>query len=248
MLPGRMLPGGRSLGGCTLSRYARRWNRARRSRPLCGPWRGGGLRRRIVAGRPAFLLGCQGNDGAGDVRHGLDDALGGGPQRLQFLGPLGWHGDREEHLAVGNENIRHEAELDDVAVEVGTGHCLQLFEDLVFRHACHCNSIPVIPWRNSRKSVKRFSDRNCVIRRCFQIVQLRRNANGHLSNETDHARPRRQLLMGSWHETPNLTHVLPRLEKFRSSAIQSCPGTGENGRTIIDSGQALSTLARKIVV
>ncbi|PSH67447.1 hypothetical protein CU103_03635 [Phyllobacterium sophorae] len=61
-------------------------------------------------------------------------------------------------------------------------------------------------------------------------------------------RPRRQLLMGSWHETPSLTHVLPRLEKFRSSAIQSCPGTGENGRTIIDSGQALSTLARKIVV
>ena len=136
------------LRGCTLGCRAtlghdtRWWNRARRSRTLrrarwgCWPGRG------IIACRPAFFLGGQRNDSAVDPRHRLDDTLGGGTQRFEFLRSRGRHGDREEHLVVGDENIRNQPELDNVAVEVRTSHRLQLLEHLLLRHACHSKFHP----------------------------------------------------------------------------------------------------------
>ena len=46
-----------------------------------------------------------------------------------LLGARGRHGDREEHLRVGDEDVRHHAELDDVAGEIRPVDRLQAFED-----------------------------------------------------------------------------------------------------------------------
>ena len=42
----------------------------------------------------------------------LTDTLGGGAQRLHLLGARGRHGDREEHLAVGDEDVRDQSEIE----------------------------------------------------------------------------------------------------------------------------------------
>ena len=91
---------------------------ARRRRRGAGGRGGGGARRHRRFHAAALLFGGQRHDRAGDARDRLDHALGGGAQRLQLLGARGRHGDREEHLAVGNEDVGHQAEVDDVAGEI----------------------------------------------------------------------------------------------------------------------------------
>ncbi|MCY1250101.1 hypothetical protein D9M72_636990 [compost metagenome] len=79
----------------------------------------------------------------GDFAH---HALGGGAHRLQLLGPIGRHGDREVGLAVRDEDIRNEPELDDVAFHVRSAHGSQLIKNHVsgdFRH--RALSFSVIP-------------------------------------------------------------------------------------------------------
>ena len=93
---------------------------------ICGAARARRDRRFHAA---ALLLGGQRDDGAGNAGNGLDHALGRRAQRLEFLGAGGRHGDREEHLGVGDEDVGHHAEADHVTVEIGAAHRLQSFDD-----------------------------------------------------------------------------------------------------------------------
>ena len=86
-----------------------------------------GLNRRLHAA--ALLLGRQRHHGAGNAGDRLDDALGGGAQRLHLLRARGRHGDREEHLLVGDEDVRDQPEIDDIAGEIRAVHGLQTVED-----------------------------------------------------------------------------------------------------------------------
>ena len=88
----------------------------------------------------ALLLGGQRDHGAGDAGHRLDDALGGGAQRLHLLGAGGRHGDREEHLAVGDEDVGEEPELDDVAGEIRAVDGPETLQD-GFLGNCHLSNM-----------------------------------------------------------------------------------------------------------
>ncbi len=59
----------------------------------------------------------------------LDDAFRGGAQRLHLLRTCGRHRDRREDLLVGDEDVRDETKVDDVAGEIRTVHRLQAIED-----------------------------------------------------------------------------------------------------------------------
>ena len=77
----------------------------------------------------ALLFRRQRDHGAGDAGDRLDDTLGGGAQRLHLLGTGSRHGDRKEHLGIGNENLGNHAEVDDVAGEVRSVDRLQALDD-----------------------------------------------------------------------------------------------------------------------
>ena len=133
-------PGTPRLAGCATGRR-RGCRRGKR-----GAWRAAALRpwRNRCGHAAALLLGGQRHHGAGDAGDRRHHALGGGAQRLELLGPLGWHGDREEHLAVGDEDVRNQPEADDIALEIGTLDGRQAFEDgfLGDGHGCTSFALP----------------------------------------------------------------------------------------------------------
>lgn len=93
------------------------------------------LHRRAACG--CLAVGRQSDHCRGDPGNVTHHALGCSPHRLQLLGAFGRHGDREIGLAVGDEDIRHEPEVDDIAFHARATHRAQLFEHYFFRDFRH---------------------------------------------------------------------------------------------------------------
>ncbi len=93
---------------------------------------------RMLAGvSRRFAFGGQHRHRARDPGQLLDDLLGCLAHRLEIVGAGGRHGDREIDPRVLDHDVRDEAEIDDVAVEIGAFHAAQPIENLALRDR-HC--------------------------------------------------------------------------------------------------------------
>src|SRR5690606_34706785 len=68
---------------------------------------------------------------AGDLLHHL---LGRLAQRLELLGSLERYGDREIDAPVLDEDLRNEAQIDDIAFEIRSLYPPELLQHLILRH------------------------------------------------------------------------------------------------------------------
>ena len=83
-------------------------------------------RRRLL--RSALHLGCQHGCNACDALDVADDLFSGLAQVFQFLGAIGWNGDREVGAIVLDQDFGNHSEIDDIAFEVrplDPAQCLQ---------------------------------------------------------------------------------------------------------------------------
>src|SRR5690606_17777670 len=81
-------------------------------------------------GAAACRLGRQYSGYALDARDVLDDLLRGLAERFQRGRPVRRDGDREVDLVIAQQDLGDEAEVDDVAFEIGPLDALELFENL----------------------------------------------------------------------------------------------------------------------
>ncbi len=139
------MPGTPRLPGCARPAHAAQGAGAGRRRAPARRGRARGAARRTRRHRrlhaAALLLGGQRDHGAGDAGNGLHGALGGGAQRLQFLGAGRRHGDREEHLGIGDEDVGDQAEIHDIAGKIRPVDRPELLDD-GFLGDCHVR----YPW------------------------------------------------------------------------------------------------------
>ena len=88
--------------------------------------------------RPARLLRRQHGDDALHAVHLAHDLLGGLAQGLELGRPLRRHRDREGDAAVLQQDLRHQPQVDDIALHVGPLDPAQALDDLLFAGAHLC--------------------------------------------------------------------------------------------------------------
>ena len=93
-----------------------------------GRWRGGAARTGASM-PPPFFSAVSATIAPATPGIALTTRSAAARSGVEFLRARGGHGDGEEHLGVGDENIGNQAEADDIALEIRTLDRLQLFDD-----------------------------------------------------------------------------------------------------------------------